>query len=564
MHSAVFYYVFAVGMLAFALFVGLRPIAESEPPQFWIRLTPTWAFWLAAAAALVVWRWPAISLNHQINPDESGFIALAHVATVRPIPWFDFDANTSGPFNVWPLTMLHTFGFGFTYAVARATSVVLLLVGVFSLYLLMKRLFGEGAARLSSLFAICFLATASYEPDFAHYSSETVPLCLTGLFALTLLELGSDRTYRSILFSGIAGALAGIIPLAKLQAAPVDAALITIALAVILCGTGSRGKKLAELGGLVFGAFAIVGAVVVPVVLSGAWNDFLISYIREPLWYMSEVSTPLTLNRGQPNLVAYPPFFLLAVLSATSIAISLALSLSKRRPPAARTEVVKNLIPLAAALLTLLAAVYAVMRANEPYAHHLLLLVLPISALTGCSFAAMTRLSGRIGTGRAAAGILLAALVVSSTVVSVRKGNEFVLAEIDPKRYDAGASEIRTASEFALVESIPANSSLTVWGWAPDVYVLRDSIAGTRDAYSQFQMWPGPYRAYYLDRYLNDLQSNKPEYFFDAVRPFKTSYSLTVPQYGLANSKPVARYVSAHYVLVGQVDGLKLYRSRRF
>jgi hypothetical protein len=559
LHSATAYYAVAIAALAFVTIAGLCPVAEDCPRPVWVRLTPPWAFWLSAAVALVAWSWPGIAFNRQINPDESMFLAEAHLAAVRPLPWLDFDPTTSGPLNIWPLTILHAVGFNLTYATARALAVALILMSVFALYRSMQLLFGEAAARLSSTCAICFYATAMYITEFAHYSSETVPMFLVAFLGLAIVKIAKAPAWASIGYAAVAGVLAGMIPLAKLQAAPLGAVLFGVGVAVILARDGALRWKAANVAALVLCVLAVFVAILAPVAFAGGWNDFLTSYVRQPLWWTGPLGP--SLNKGPIKIGAYPPFCLLVifVLPFSIFATALALWFPKSATVRCR---IGRLAPLGAALAVTIAGAFAVAIAHEPLGHHLLLLVIPVCALAGSSFAVMVECSAYATRGREVALVLVGALVAGSVALSLELGNPFLQFETAHRwPYQAQLTAFATPSQAMLLQAIPPNSSLTVWGWAPEAYVLTGSTMGTRDVITQHEMWPGPNQRYYLERYLNDLRRYRPAYFLDAVVGRAGSSTLTVPENQLKNYALVADYVSAHYRLIRQADGLRLYRK---
>ncbi len=220
-----------------------------------------------------------------------------------------------------------------------------------------------------------------------------------------------------------------------------------------------------------------------------------------------------------------------------------------------------NLAAFASVALTLLASAYAVVVANEPWGEHLLLLVFPLCAFAGCAFALYVGISRSIEFGSILASSLLTALVTLSAGAAITIGNPFLrgLQGELPARRDTTIGAKPT--ESALLGRIPTGATLAVWGWNPEVFVLTQTISGTRESFTQFQMWPGPFEAYYIRRYVSDLERNKPEYLLDASRPFNSVAWWTIPtRFQLSNFTPVARYVAQHYVLVDRANGLKLYR----
>ena len=64
---------------------------------------------------------------------------------------------------------------------------------------------------------------------------------------------------------------------------------------------------------------------------------------------------------------------------------------------------------------------------------------------------------------------------------------------------------------------ISDKSTISIWGFSPEIYYYLDKIPSTQDAITQYAMIPHRYQYYFKDRYLNELKSKMPDYFIDST-----------------------------------------------
>ncbi len=126
-------------------------------------------------------------------------------------PW---TGVTSGPLDFYALLPLHALGLPLDYFGARLTTLLLIWASLLGLYRLLRTVTVPPVAQLAVLPAAVFFAAAT-APDFIHYSSEITPVALLSL----ALALVANRPLA-------AAFVAGCLPWAKLQAAPLFVAFI--------------------------------------------------------------------------------------------------------------------------------------------------------------------------------------------------------------------------------------------------------------------------------------------------------------------------------------------------
>jgi len=114
----------------------------------------------------------------------------------------------------------------------------------------------------------------------------------------------------------------------------------------------------------------------------------------------------------------------------------------------------------------------------------------------------------------------------------------------------------RLASSF-----VQAGDPITVWGWAPELYVLTNTIPATLEPLHYWQIEASPMQDYFLHRFLQDLQRHPPRLFLDAVGPGQFAYQdRTI--YGHEAFSEIRRYVNDNFYLAGDVEGVRVFARK--
>lgn len=515
------------------------------------RLASPVLFLCAVAAALAAWQWPALLVAQQLNPDESSFIAQAHAASVHGLPWRDFDGTTSGPLNTYALLVLHWIGAPFAFATARWCGFALRLGSLAAVYAAVRIRWGDEAARMPVLACLVFFALGASDTDYVHYSSETLPAFLVALLGVCAAAVERRVPGRTVA-TACAGLLAGALPFSKLQVLPVDCALGGMVFALL-----AARRELRLLALFAACAFVVPALVLVPVWNAGSWRDFVISYIRQPLVYADAGVLRPAFPHEPLRMLGNAPFALFAAAGALFVLIGIAAWRGRRLRPSDGAWI-------GAAAVVVAAAGYAIERAHHPLGHYLLLMIVPAAWLVGGVLGPSYRPpSPRVRLAVASAAAVF--VIVCGDVATIRV-NPFLAASLGTTTELAWYQDavlrlsVRAPAERDLLHTVPADASMAVWGWEPDVYVVSGAVMGTRDSQTQFAMWRGPYREYYRERFLRDVRRRRPAFFLDAVRakryPFMT---LTSPADRHESDARLTAYVDRNYRFVAAANGLRLY-----
>lgn len=486
-------------------------------------------FALAIVVALVAGRWEALTDNQPWgNPDEGHLLAGALTLAHDPVFWRSVDGTTHGPVDLWPLTFVSWIGLTLDYRAARILAVACTAGMILLLWRLVARR-SEAAGRIAVLPATAWLALTR-EPEFHQLCSEHVPMLLIAMATKTAFaESPGGFSERRAAWLGV---LLAALPFAKLQAVPVAAAIGGTWLWSTR-ETGSRQLLLlrsAFLGGAV--ALAIVLA---PTLLAGLGGEFWTSYIVANRNYA--MVGPL--NPPGPRLI-WGLQWLLAITGGALVAALLA---------DRRGLLGNRYLPEGAALTV--AAVLAIRFPGHPFQHYWLLAAPGIILLAGAAAPVL------LGRERIPQGWLPALALVVMLPFALKRLQAFPRFE----EFRAARPQIGATALAAIREQVPADGSLAIWGWLPDLYVLTQRPQAVREAQTGAEINPGPLQARFRARYLADLERRRPEVFVDAVHPGAFAFTDRACQ-GHETFPDLSAWLARDYAPAGEFDGLRLYRRK--
>lgn len=487
---------------------------------------------------LLAWRWPFLLDSREFNPDESQFIAGANTLLHDPVFWRSTDGVTSGPLNYGVLLPLKLLGLPIDYFTVRLVALLLVSIALLSCYRLIRSWCTPGAAKLVILPAVVFFATITAE-NFIHYTSEHLPIALFGCAALALYRPRSDETNDKAKFAG--AFLAGCLPWAKLQFGPLGAVLVLGETMLVLAAGGPPIRVRLQRAASLLAVTSIPTVLALATLLAvGEYTAFFRGYIEQGILWVQVGGSPLENLRimvrlGGPGLLEY------AASSGICLLVASSGYLAVRRLPSRRTTVM---------LLVMGVAIYSVFAPHHPWAHYLLLLVLPVALLTGSILADIW--PGRTPPLLPAVLMFVAAAVVPLGLRWRRPPPPTLgqLAESWRHPYSFVGSLLRSYAK--------ADDSLAVWGWEPSFYVDSGLRQGIRDPHTAWSIWPSPLQSYYRNRLLADLQRNRPIFFVDAVGPTALVF------HDRANEAheifpALAAYVRENYRLILDLPSVRIY-----
>lgn len=532
-----------LGLLAYgsAAAQAVMHAARPAPAAWWQR---RWLFALLLAAALLVFQRDAIRANFQIwNPDESQLIAGALVLPERPVFWREVDGTTHGPLAQYPLLLPAALGARLDYTSARLVSAGIVVLLLLTLHAALATWLAEGTARLVILPGWTWLIF-NQDPEIAQYTTGLMPSLLVALAAWPALRLLASGA-TSPAWCALAGAAAGAVPFAKLQAVPLALWIFGFMLAALgRSGAPDRSRWIAAcLVGALVPAILLLG----PTVAGGALTDFRIRYLEvNLLGYVAGGSAWFNRAVPRPDMLFGFGHFLWPVLAAVTGAAAW-LALRRERPS-------WTIVVFTAGLV--LAAAFAIWAPRKPFAHYFLLLAGPLLLLLGAVTGPLFRqLAGAAPRWRAA-GVLLLTLGLAGPSVLHHFQHPAYFRSIVPTRPPLDRELIAAVQRH----TIPGGG-LAVWGWQPGLYVFTQTLSATPDLIVFWQIVPSPWRDFYRDSYLRDLAARPPPVFVDTTGP-ADFFFFRHPDARHEEFPALREFIAQEYTLAETVAGARIFLRR--
>ncbi len=531
-----------LGVVCWLALLGALAISKQYP-----RL-----FTAVALAGVFGLRLPGLGMAEQ-NVDESQWITSAATLVQDSRFWVSVDGTTSGPFNIWPLTLIHYAGFGLDYATLRLWG--LLTCGLPTIWLLLAtcRLhYGERVARYAILPVAACLALTT-DPDGVAFNSEQWPMCLLALTGYLLSLVFKRPAANPLVTAGrllAAGLVLGSLPYTKLQSAPVGVAIAVWALIGLFTQVPvdrAEGRK--QVVWLVTGGL-------LPTVMIGvysAWigiTDFAVRaylltnlvYARQGSWSAGTISWLDRLLIRLPQVYGGMPgtgWFWCLVAAAGLLGVF------ARRP-------VGRWVWVAGSVL--LVSIYTTLQPGNPFPHYQWIAFVPAAWLLG---------------GLSAAGVAAKTAQWPRLLVAGGAGTALLyagsLAVIHPnpairQLADGGCPSTERSVSAAISRYASPNETMVVWGWQNNLYVESGLLTGSRFIPIYHPVVEGPQQAYFLDVCEHDLQVNQPAIFVDAVG---LHAGHGYDRYPVSRYAAVQSTLNSHYRLMETVQGAKIYRRMR-
>ncbi|MGA3017274.1 MAG: hypothetical protein ABSF62_09160 [Bryobacteraceae bacterium] len=500
-------------------------------------------------AALLLARLPLLCYDH-FNPDEAWTLSMAMRVPADPVPYRSFEPSTSGPLNVYLQAIPAWFGLPLTYVSSRLIGITLVFGTLAFLWLGYRRFLTERLAGLALMPAFCFYLFA-WDSDFAHCSSEHLAVLL-GAAAVYLLARDFQAGSSTALFrTGALGVLAGSMGFAKLQAVPVAAAVLLLAVLV----AWHKSRPAAAVAALAGGAALIPAAFLTLFLRFGVLRDFWICYFQANAAYTQvtalspyhKISGAFELLFGISNMGAYV-WGLLPVFVA-ALAAAIALYRGRRRPAAPGLH---GPVRLTAASAVLLAAGFTSVAApGRQFMHYLLFLVVPLGVSTASALLWIHSFL-RTRTWKYGAPIGVACFLCATCILPTAARDH-----IDDA-WDAGPFSPGEPLPAAIRQYASQYDHIVVWGWRAELYVATRRVSATRFPNSAAQFDPSPYLSYFRGLYMEDFRRSKPAVFVDAVGPGDFTYTDRSVA-GYETFEELRQAVARDYRQAAEIDGARLF-----
>ncbi|MFT3830908.1 MAG: hypothetical protein QM691_14490 [Opitutaceae bacterium] len=511
-----------------------------------------WMFAALILLALLASRWPMLLQTTPFNPDEAQMIAAALTYAQDPAPFRSVDLTTSGPLNGLMLLPTHWLGVPQDYFNARLVAVLLEWGTLLALFGTLRKSAGTAVAALALIPGVLTFATM-VDSDLIHYTSEHLPVFLWSLAVWLLARCSPVETSANVgpgasWYAG--GVLLGLMPWAKLQSAPLGAALGVSAL--LVCWLDRRRSVRSRRTWIV----GLCGAALLPTIVilglaaaTGQFGQFQVCYLQDNLEYMGtglSWSTVLAQLGRISSITWQVPAFAGATLLLALGHLHRALVRGSRPAPLFWVATVSTL-----------AALYAVVAPRHSFFHYILLLLAPLTLLAAT---VIVGLWNGYPTSRGRRLLVASILLLGGVGASALRLRCEAPANLRTLAHDWRAPHSVISRHIRQVAR--PGDRLTIWGWWPHLHVETALPQGTRDAHTFRQMEPSPRRdTFYRPRFLADLQAHRPTFFVDAVGP--TSFGFHDREGNAHETFPELReFVARHYVFVKDFMFARLYMRR--
>jgi hypothetical protein len=507
-------------------------------------------FLVSSGGLLLFARRLILPYDQAFNPDEALLSAAAMLIDHGWLNWDIADTTSSGPLNAAILAWPYLFGGDITLFSGRLAGVACTFASVAFIFLALRRLSDDAVAIIATTPAfILFGATVS--SDFVQYSSEQFPIFLLALaFWLFVRSFEADRLRYSV---GAAFIL-GLVPFAKLHAAPTAAVIGGFVVARVLVDAWKVSPRSAMLRAAAVCAIALLPAVIVlvPLAASGDLAAFANGYLRER-WLLiagRPWDDPL------PTLIDLAPFFGAEVIAYGAV---LAVAIASLAGFARRIEVRSTLPSSLAwtstlALALVLVSVTSVIAPGGAFPHYFLLAVPAIVIAVGAAFAAVAVLVDRRPVRHVAVVEGLAFAIMLAIILPAAHGEQKTAVWRIP-----AAEPFLHGRLFAAAHNLDwlrprEKDHMVCWAWASQCYVDAAILPATPDVTNEYQVYQTPLRPYFRARFLQDLARSRPDFIIDFSAPGYFAYGQPWFDQDIAHFPEFAEILRANFDLVSRVE----------
>jgi hypothetical protein len=537
---------------AFALW-SFSSLCRHEAGDRWLRFNHPVVYAVLLLLMMGAFRWPGIAYNIQLtNPDESHLMAGALTMHHYGQYWGVVDCGSSGPLAMIPLILPKLIGLPLDYTAARTIGLLLLWGSCVFAWLILRQSAGDRPARLLVMPMVCGVAFNHFS-DFVQFSSEQAPVFFIAL--AVWLALGSFSAQGAVLSRprlAFTGAILSLLPFSKLQAAPFTVCVGACLLIWILRQSGSPWRsRLTDLGWLAAGTLGSLGLMGLAVLHGGSLWEFYQTYWLPNIKYAQARGYPWSESGDRLGVLVgqswgFDYYFISALIL---VAIGLA-AWSFLPKPARRSVVFGGLL--------FITGFFVVVAPGREFPHYLQFLIFPTSLFIGLLYAGMA--------GGASSALARGSWLALVVLVGVAPQIYYRSLSANPfcgYLREARAQSVGAVARHILTYTGPGDT-MAVWGWMPTFNIQTQLPQGTRDAQTERQISQNPLRPYFQQRYLADLEKNRPAIFVDAVGERNFGYHSRHAD-GQENTPWLHRFVDANYVLTADIETSRIYvRKDRF
>lgn len=488
-------------------------------------------------ALFVIWgRWQITTSALATDWDEAQFIVSAWAAAEDPVFFKVTDCGSSGPLNIWPLLWSYLAGEAPSQFSSRLLASLFMAGIAVLVFATAQFLIGHQSLARAAAIPVAAVFALNRAATFGQYNSEIPSLFYIMLGLASAAYILTKCPVRWVwLAASLGGAALSMCVLAKLQSVP----MALVSGCAVLAATFYRMRGM---NSVPLYATILLASSAIPVLFGGfmlwggEWEYFWQAYVLSAISYRN---VPGEATGAMWGILWRDKILCFYVVGATIFALSSG-AICAIKKTANRRDWVIFLFGVGFCVVGLWTSISP----NKIYAHYLLYLVVPFAILS------------------------IAALALHSGSVANRLWMFFVLALIPIL---VGFRDVRWAQErlprteaaqkilSVILAGAPSNDDkISVWGYAPDIYLVAGRKSGTRIATTAFFFLDIPGRDIYLDRYISDLLEHKPKVFLD-ISPVQSKERNFRYLRSFKDIPEVARVISENYTYSGTYSGADIY-----
>jgi len=530
----------------FFLTLGKHYITNSSKPGGrWLIISNDTAILALFSLTILLLRFPGFARG-QLNVDESQWMAEA--ITLQEDPRYYLSTICFGPLVSYPIVFMTWFGATVSYGVVKLLATIIWIAVAIFTFKSFKNFFNSSLAGVLTLPLVTVVSLFTFQ-DYVAYNAEHAPIFLIslGLYLFSRVYKKADKA-RPIDYY-LVGFILGCVPFSKIQAAPVAFAM---------------GVYLIYYFGINKSRYLVAGAFSFPLLVLG----YLLTLDLTPVFMNSTLGQiSYAQDHGKLNVLSfieklshYPSYILEPRNTKYYFRTQLFFILLTFIPLFLfRKHLLSNYLKLIGlAVLYLVVSLYVVYQSGHTFDHYILLLVAPVSFLSGILIGSLFRTDPVMGLSSKSKTILLGVYLIAASIIPcffvLETGNVALVGG----EYNAAEGFGRNQIVRVIQKYKKENDRLSVWGWANHYNVLAGLPQGTRYTNSQWQIEPFPQQSNYLDIYVSDLEKNKPAFFMDAVAPGEFHYK-DASVYGYQNFPQIKAFIDKHYNYVDKISGVRIY-----
>lgn len=566
------YLVFAAALFCLLVIIPLTLVATGKT----MGRTGTWLYAMLVLITTLCYRLPFLPLT-QLSVDESAEIAAARTLLHDPVFWRSVDLGTHGPLITYPLMLPHLLGVEIDFASARLLGLGMLLLSLWFIFSLLRRVSSGAVAAIAALPLVAFICMTDYWDFIAYNGEHPVILITAALLFLTerTFRLSEKKQVWSLFLTGV---VMGSAPFTKIQIAPILLAIfITTLLAIRSLQPGERLKAM-----LIYctGCCTFAAGLLVYLVAFGLVDEFKVRFLLGQFNYTQEATNKVKVFLETISVVNKMSwnYFILVTAAIILFSVLLGWYQARLRQPGNRaltgnfpasSEDWRNLSIILAITFMSLLAVYV---PGRPFRHYYLLLVFPLGVLAGYLFV----MTDKLVITKWKKGVL--ALLFLLLTVAGQYGAKYLTSPYGklilayPVSYEAltynssKRDAYKKQREMLIVAALrkyaAPGEKMAMWGWGSKYYVASGLIIACKTIGEQIVFNQFGNRDYYLNTFMAELEKAEAPVFLDAVAPSQFRFVDRAKQ-GFERFPQLYTLIMNNYTCQEEIDGVRIYVSKK-